>query len=591
VPPDRRNEDAVSVRAPRPGRAVSPRSHRVGVLGCLLLLASVAALAGVPAVAGVPVTDAAEARGSTVEAAPSTVEAAQSTIDAAPSTVNGSTAAPRIVAAFPDPVAENDIGEYVVVDAAGTENLTLSDGEGAVDVPPAGVVALSASPNATRRLVDVPVVEAGLYLSNAGEELVLRRDDRVVDRLAYDRAAEGERLNATTGRWTPRGLTTRAVVSTGPVDATAFVLPDAPDVAIETLASADDRLLLAGYTFSSPRVADVLLAAADRGVRVRVLLEGGPVGGMTTSQREQLDRLVAGGVEVRVIAGPHTRFAFHHPKYAVADDAALVLTENWKPSGTGGRDSRGWGVRVRSARTADELAAVFAHDADGIDAVPWRRHRANASFVEESPATGSYDPRFEPRAVDVDEVRVLTAPGNAGGAVRETVEGAAERIDVLSPRLDPGSAYFAALVDAAERGVRVRILLSNAWYDEESNRAVVERSAELRERGLPIEARIARPGDRFGKVHAKGAVVDGETVLVGSLNWNAHATTENREVVLALDGSESAAYYGEAFAADWKRSTDRKEETGWKTKTTLALGALSGVALAGIALRRAVRFE
>ena len=570
MPPDRRT-DRIRSRETR-DRAASRRGHRVAALACLVLVVSVTALAGVPLV--------------------SAVDEGGSEIATAASTANGSTPGPRIVAVFPDPVAEDDAGEYVVVDAAGGSNLTLSDGESRVDVPPEGVVALSANPNATRTLVDAPVVETGLYLSNAGEELILRRDDRAVDRLEYDRAEEGERLNATTGRWTPRGLTPRPAVSTGPASATAFVLPDAPGVPVAVLDEADERILLAGYTFSSPRVADALLAARERGVRVRVLLEGGPVGGTTVAQREQLDRLVAGGVEVLVIGGPHARFAFHHPKYAVADDDALVLTENWKPSGTGGRDSRGWGVRVHSGRTADELAAVFAHDADGIDAVPWRRYRENASFVEESPATESFEPRFEPTQVSVDEVRVLTAPGNAGTEVRRSIGDAEERVDVLSPRLDVEGRYFADLVAAAERGVRIRILLSNAWYDEEANRAVVERTARLRERGLPIEARIAQPGDRFGKIHAKGAVVDGETVLVGSLNWNAHATTENREVVLALDGTEPAAYYGETFESDWERSAgERDGGTGWKTRTTLALGALSAVALAGIALRRAVVFE
>ncbi|WP_049987034.1 phospholipase D-like domain-containing protein [Halobellus rufus] len=421
---------------------------------------------------------------------------------------------PRIVAVFPDPVAEGDAGEHVVVDAAGAPNLTLSDGETTVSVPPDDVVALSATPNATRELVDVPVAEAGLYLSNAGETLELRRDGAVVDRLEYERANEGERLNASTGEWTPRGLTPRPVVATGPATATAFVLPDAPGVPTETLERADERVLLAGYTFTSVRATDSLVDAADRGVRVRVLLEGGPVGGMTTAQRERLDRLVAGGVDVRVIGGPHARYVFHHPKYAVADDAALVMTENWKPSGTGGRSSRGWGVRVDSEATADELAAVFAHDADGIDAVPWRRYRANATFVEESAASGSFDAEFEPRAVDVEGVRVLTAPGNAGCAVRGSIAGAERRIDVLTPRLDPDGAYFAALVDAAERGVRVRVLLSNAWYDRDANRRVVERVDALRERGVPIEARIAEPSGRFGKVHAKGAVIDRETVLV-----------------------------------------------------------------------------
>ncbi|MFB6091376.1 MAG: phospholipase D-like domain-containing protein, partial [Haloquadratum sp.] len=261
---------------------------------------------------------------------------------------------PRIVAAVPDPVAAGDVGEYVVVDAAGARNLTLSDGERTVPIPPLpspprppprrrddrgrrDLTALSTAPNATRSLLDassgdrrtVRVVEADLRLANAGERLVLRRDGVVVDRLDYDGAREGARLNATTGRWVPRGLRLRPVVATGPAEATAFVLPDAPGVPLETLRDADERILLAGYTFASARVTAALLAAAERGVRVRVLLEGGPIGGMTTTQREHLDRLVAGGVEVRLLVGPHDRFAYHHAKYAVVDETALVLTENW----------------------------------------------------------------------------------------------------------------------------------------------------------------------------------------------------------------------------------------------------------------------
>jgi cardiolipin synthase len=562
-------------------------------LVCLLLVVSTA-LGSVPAVVGgssqqaefgAP-TDRAGAPTDRAAVSPDTTQTP--TTDANTSTPTGS---PRIVAVFPDPVADGDTGEYVVVNPGNASNLTLSDGETTVSVSPDAPVALSATPNATRSLVDVQVVEANLRLSNAGERLLLRSDGEVVDRLSYEETDEGERLNATTGLWTPRGLTPRSAVETGSATATAFVLPDAPDVPIETIREADERLLLAGYTFTSARAADALLAAVDRGVRVRVLLEGSPIGGMTTVQRDRLDRLVAGGVEVRVIAGPHDRFAYHHPKYLVADDEALVMTENWKPAGTGGRDSRGWGVRVDSAATADELAAVFAHDADGIDAVAWREHRRNASIVDGEAATANYDANFEPATVDITETRVLTAPGNAGGEIRESIAAADENISVLVPRIDPDGPYFAALVAAAERGVRVRLLLSNAWYDAESNRAVVDRVDRLRDRGHPIEARIARPAGRFGKVHAKGAIIDGETVLLGSLNWNEVSASENREVVLALDSTEAAAYYGETFRADWEAAGSGRSNGDFRVRLTLALGALAAVVLAGFILRRTVEFE
>lgn len=511
-----------------------------------------------------------------------------------PTTRESTAQGPRVVSVFPDPIADGDAGEHVVVAPAGASNLSLSDGETAVSVPPDGPIALSATPNATRQLVDVPVVEADFALANGGERLVLRRNDTVVGRVGYETTNEGERLNATTGRWIPRGLDLRDAVTTGSATATAFVLPDAPGVPLETVRGADRRLLLAGYTFASPRVADALLAAVDRGVRVRVLLDGGPIGGMTTRQRDQLDRLVAGGVDVRLIDGPHARFAYHHPKYAVADTRALVMTENWKPAGTGGRGSRGWGVRIRSARTANALASVFAHDADGIDAVQWRDRRRNASFVEVDAAAGTYDAAFEPATVDVENVRVLTTPGNAGGELRGSIEAANDTIDVIAPRLDPDGPYFEALVAAAERGVRVRILLSNAWYDEESNRAVVDRVDRLRANGRPIEARIADPTDRFEKVHAKGAVIDGGTVLLGSLNWNRHSARENREVIVELGGDDPASYYTRVFDADWEAAAGSEAgggADGWRVDATLAAGGVAAVGLAGFVLRRTVAFD
>lgn len=510
-------------------------------------------------------------------------------------TANESSRGPSILDAYPNPPTDGDDGEYVVVRTDGAPNLTLSDGESTVRVPPdSGVVALSSDPSRARTLTDRRVVSARLDLSNAGERLVLRRDGVVVDETTYGRAPDVERWNATTERWVPRGLTLRGPVSTGPANATAFVLPDDPSVVRETLRRADDRILLAGYTFSSRTVADALVAAHRRGADVRVLVEGSPVGGVSTRQAETMARLTRAGVAVRVVSGPRARFDYHHAKYAVVDEAALVSTENWKPSGTGGRENRGWGVRVDDARTADELAAVFEHDFGGEDSVPWRRYRRGRTFREASPADGDFPTRVAADSVTVEEVRVLTAPGNAGSEVVERLEGADRTIDVLAPRVDPEGRFFDALLGAARRGVRVRILLSNAWYDDAANAKLVNRTRRLRERGYDVEARIARPDGRFGKVHAKGAVVDGERAFVGSLNWNDHAATENREVVVELVGDEPASYYGAAFEADWRASEPgsggpRSSET--KTTITLALGALCSLGLAAWVTKKTVRFD
>ncbi|WP_224332141.1 phospholipase D-like domain-containing protein [Haloprofundus halobius] len=497
----------------------------------------------------------------------------------------------RIVELYPNPVRDDDVGEFVVVETGGGGNWTLSDGESTVAVPPSDRVALAADPEAARNLTDAPVVEGALSLSNGGERLVLSRDGRVVDAVVYDSAPSGERwLRDADPHWRPRGFEPRPVAETGPVDATAFVLPDSSDVPVDTLRDADSRLLLAGYTFSSERAAAALRRANDRGVDVRVLVEGGPVGGVSKRQARLLDDLAAAGIDVRVVDGERARYSYHHAKYAVADDSALVLTENWKPGGTGGRDSRGWGVRVDDAATADELAAVFETDAGWRDAKRWAEFRRNATFVDPESADDSYAGEFGFRSVAAERVRLLTAPGNAEGAVVAELDGAEESIDVLQPTVGgPRQPFVQATTRAAERGVRVRILLSSAWYAEEENRAVADRLNEWADRNdAPLSVRLADPRGRYGKVHAKGVVVDDETALVGSLNWNNHSARENREVVVALDGADAAGYYAEVFAADWRASGDgeRRPFPVWFGVTVVA-----AVALAVVVGAREIEFE
>jgi phosphatidylserine/phosphatidylglycerophosphate/cardiolipin synthase-like enzyme len=501
------------------------------------------------------------------------------------------TAPPAIVGAVPNPVADDDAGEFVVVavprDAA---NWTLNDGETTVSLPadrPGTRLAVGDEPNATRRLTDLPVVDTRrLSLSNGGERLTLRRGDTVVAALEYDDAPEGERLvvGSDGRRWRPVGFEPRGVRKHGTAAVRGFLLPDSPGVPVETLRAADDRLLLAGYTFTSDRVADALVAAAERGVRVRVLVDADPVGGRSERGAAALDRLADAGIDVSVIGGPRARFEYHHPKYAVVDSRALVLTENWKPAGVGGRSSRGWGVVVESRSVADDLAGLFRADAGWRDAIPWERYRRETAVEPETPAKGTYPSRVEP-ATATGSVRVLTAPGNAGSAVVGVIDGADERVDVIQPSVGRRDGpLLRATIRAAERGARVRILLSGAWYVAEENAALVDWLNGVAERrDLPLSARIADPRGRYEKIHAKGVVAD-DVVVVGSLNWNANAVADNREVAVAVRSDGLATYFREAFAADWGR--DGTGRTAW----ILAAGAAAALVLALLVARKTIRF-
>ncbi|AXR81148.1 phospholipase D-like domain-containing protein [Natrarchaeobaculum sulfurireducens] len=528
---------------------------------------------------------------------------------------------PRIVELYPNPTIDDNVGEYLVVETppeTTLENLTVTDGHTTAQFPDervSGRVAASTDATVTETLTDDPVIEleGGIRLAVDGDDLELRDGDEPVDAVSYERAPLAERWHRIDpdgasetedaasalddvagaerdgqGKWHPRDATCLPVSSTAVDEATTFVLPDSPEMPRETLQAADERILLAGYTISSDAVARDLVDAADRGVDVAVLVESGPVGGTPAASEPVLEMLDAGGVDVRAIGGEGARYRYHHPKYAVADDRVLVTSENWNPSGVGGESSRGWGVRVVDADLAADLEAVFWADFEGRDTEPGAAFRANATFVEGDDAaddrTRTFPTDHDATAVNADAVDLLLAPDNAEAATLELLGGADDEILIKQASIAADATVLEETVAAARRGVDVRILLDSTWYHEDENAALqddLERTAATE--GLPLEVELVDETDRFEKIHAKGVVVDREVAIVGSANWNQNAFENNREVLLAVHGTEAGEYYADVFEADW-------EDDPWSLPFGLSVTVVVALLFAAVVGYRYVSF-
>ncbi len=585
----------------------------VAVVGIVAFAAVVAATgvaatevaAGSPAVTtpdGSPTSSAATTPPATVPSPTATppTAAAPAAIPLPPAS-NGShgsntskTTGPEILELYPNPVTEGNRGEYLVVQLPSSGNWSLSDGYHETAIPPTanGTVALSMEPEATETHFlesEIPIhaLEGYFPLAADGDRIKLRNDGEVVDVVEYGRVREGYRWHAEWSEWRPDGYEPRSPTSLSDTAVTPFVLPDSPSVPVEPLRTADERVLLAGYTVESDRVVDRLIAAHERGVEVRVLIEGTPVGGFPEQGAHAADRLDAAGIEVRVLDGEPDRFRFHHAKYAVADDRAVVLTENWKESGTGGDSNRGWGVVADDDAVAAELATLFENDAAGDDTRDWSVFREDATFHEPPsvPSGGSdgdretaYPSRFDPPTPAPADVELLTAPGNAADRIVARIDAADNRVLAVVPRTGgPDERIVRALRRAADRGVDTHLLLSGAWYDRDENRDLAETLA-----AEPIEVAVADPRGRYGTVHAKGLVID-DTAVVGSLNWNEQAATENREVLLAVESPAVADFYARTYAADWRGG-------GIHLPVGLVGGLLASLVGAGVVARREVTF-
>src|SRR3989454_1467662 len=280
----------------------------------------------------------------------------------------------------------------------------------------------------------------------------------------------------------------------GPVEpraaTTAVLAPDAGRLPLlRLLGSTRSTIEVGVYTFQSERIASVLGAAAERGVHVRVLLDGSPVGGVDDDERRVVGGLLAAGVEVRWLAGaPEVvkRYRYLHAKYAVVDGrGAWIGSENFGNAGfpPDREGNRGWSVIAADPDLADILRNVFEADFDPRrpDSIP-----AHEAVVKPLPLPPPLVSWSSPPASAPRSARIILAPDTslepegilgffASAKVRLSID--AFYLDEMWR--DTPNPFLEAAFAAARRGVSVRILLDGSWAsveaDSGTNDEVLER--------------------------------------------------------------------------------------------------------------------
>src|SRR2546430_1692683 len=370
----------------------------------------------------------------------------------------------------------------------------------------------------------------------------------------------------------------------GPV--TAVLSPDEGDgPLLRFLGSAQGTIELGVYTFTSGRIAGVLEEAVRRGIRVRVLLDGGPVGGIDPDERNVTRDLAAAGVEVRwlrVGSDVVKRYRFLHAKYAIVDSrAAWIGSENFGVAGFPDRTkgNRGWSVRVDDDELATALRSVFEVDFD-------ERRRDSISeevgAAAQVRASSPMSPRTSGGPSQIRRARLVVGPdANLDpDGILELLASARGRLSIETFYIedrwrDTTNPFLEGAFDAARRGVTVKILLDGSWSsveaDSGTNDDVVARiNRRAKELHLPMEARLLEPRGSIQRLHNKGVVVDGRAVLVSSMNWALGSSTENREIGVLLDDPGIAQRFEAAFDADWEgRPTSGPD--AWRLENPFAL--------------------
>ncbi|HEV6963800.1 cardiolipin synthase ClsB [Roseateles sp.] len=335
---------------------------------------------------------------------------------------------------------------------------------------------------------------------------------------------------------------------------------------------AHSEVWLATYIFhddaTSLALVDALIAADRRGVRVRVVVDGFGSNGSLATLRE---RFAASGVALAVFR-PMDRW-WHwlqpgqlrrlHQKLCVVDgDVAFVGGINVIDDrldlhhGTSELPRLDFAVEARGGLVdliAQSVRAIWSRawlgrDFDDalIDYVPLRRRftlwlsqlwRGPQRLPERVPHLPPVCAAFVLR----DNLRRRRTIEHA---YADAIRGARERVDVVCPYFYPGQRIRHALRSAADRGVRVRLLLQGKLDYRLAGWAAEALYADLIGHGVEIYEYMP------AFLHAKVAVVDDHWATVGSSNIDPLSLLVNLEAnVVVLDAGFTARLAGEIDAA------------------------------------------
>jgi cardiolipin synthase A/B len=169
--------------------------------------------------------------------------------------------------------------------------------------------------------------------------------------------------------------------------------------------------------------------------------------------------------------------------------------------------------------------------------------QAQAAFLSSFRGHGGTLPddlsRYFPAPADAGTTPVALAQVIPGGhvaasqAIREQIDGARERLDVMNPYLTDRD-MIDRILAAAHRGVKVRTIVSAVSNNAQATAAYKHRYAELREAGVEL---WELPGT---VVHAKVVVAD-DVVSFGTVNLDAWALYRNSEIMMLARSAEAAA--------------------------------------------------
>jgi cardiolipin synthase len=292
------------------------------------------------------------------------------------------------------------------------------------------------------------------------------------------------------------------------------VLPDdSARPIVDAIHAAKHSLLVKMFVLSDPALLRALVAAHQRKVKVRVILNGARRSGQKDNERARTV-LERAGIDVR--EGNPTVELTHEKSMVVDEAGAFVMSMNWATNNL--TETRDYAVVTMNTRDVKEITEGF--DAD------WHRHT------------------FQPP----HDTRLIWCPGPGRDRICDFIDRARHRLFVQNERFQD-TVVIERLVRAARRGVKVHVM-ARAPHTLKREK-LIEGVGGLRildDMGIKIQKL------KDLKLHAKMLLADGVAAVVGSINLASGSLDERRELAIEVHDDQVVERLAKVAHHDWEHS-------------------------------------
>ena len=352
-----------------------------------------------------------------------------------------------------------------------------------------------------------------------------------------------------------------------------LIAPEAGlDNVIAMLNGAQESIHLHVYHLHHVNLVYSLIQAQNRGVEVTVVIHE-PETWWSDSEVSQSKGMAyelenSGVTVMQFSSSSSSPYQYLHSKISVVDESSVWIgSGNWKTSSmpTDERGNRDWGIIVESEDLAQIVLERMMFDED-----PSQLHVEDATFNQ--PNQGSYLAPTEYIPTDIKPPMTESISGELLTCPDDCVQGLAELINSAESEILLSLQYFEmdwywgwqtnplveALEDAADKGISIRMAINQHYVND--NPGIREAVNELNSWDGDVEAILMSENSTVTKLHNKGMIIDGKTVLISSINWGDNSILRNREMGLAIHSEAITALYEDSFWEDWMR-TDTTTDT------------------------------